>query len=55
MYDNFMKKYFWSLFLILLMTPSVANAHEQVKESKKIESIIMKLSPFLSLVVYFTV
>ena len=35
MYDNFMKKYFWSLFLILLMTPSVANAHEQVKESKK--------------------
>ena len=35
MYDNFMKKYFWSLFLILLMTPSVANAHEQVRESKK--------------------
>ena len=30
-----MKKYFWSLVLILLMTPSVANAHEQVKESKK--------------------
>ena len=35
MYDNSMKKYFWSLFFILLMTPSTANAHEQVKESKK--------------------
>jgi len=35
MYDNSMKKYFWSLFLIFLMTPSVTNAHEQVRESKK--------------------
>ena len=30
-----MKKYFWSLFLLLLMTPSFANAHEQVRENKK--------------------